>query len=70
VTFIAGSLNWLSYRYHYQTASGALIFRYDDAPHHPELRNYPDHKHNAVAVVGSTRPTIEQVLKEIQVILE
>jgi hypothetical protein len=70
VTLIAGVLNWLSYRYHYQTANGALIFRYDNAPHHPELRTYPDHKHTAVAVVDSTHPTIEQLLREIQVILE
>ena len=70
VTLTAGTLNWLSYRYHYQTAGGTLIFRYDDAPHHPELRTYPDHKHTAVAVVDSTRPTIEQMLKEIQVISE
>lgn len=70
ITLTAETLNWLSYRYHYQTADGALIFRYDNAPHHIELRTYPDHKHTAVAVVDSTHPTIEEVLREIQVILE
>ncbi|MBC8229060.1 hypothetical protein H8E77_05890 [bacterium] len=57
VTFTVGTLNWLSYRYHYQTASGVFIFRYDNAPHHPELRTYPDHKHTAGDVVDSTHPT-------------
>jgi len=70
VTLTEETLNWLSYRYHYQTASGTLIFRYDNAPHHPELRTYPDHKHTTIAVVASVHPTIEQVLREIQVILE
>ena len=70
VTLTAGVLNWLSYRYHYQIASGNLIFRYDNAHHHPELCTYPDHKHTEVAVVDSTHPTIEEVLKEIQAILE
>ncbi|MEA3339784.1 MAG: DUF6516 family protein [Chloroflexota bacterium] len=35
---------WISkthYKYHYQQADGTLIFRYDNAPHHPELSTYP-----------------------------
>ena len=35
-----------------------------------KLRTYPDHKHTTIAVVASVHPTIEQVLREIQVILE
>lgn len=33
------------YVYHYQQSDGTLIFRYDSAPHHPELPTFPHHKH-------------------------
>ena len=33
------------YTYHYQSGEGQLIFRYDNAPHHPEINTYPHHKH-------------------------
>ncbi|OQY59533.1 MAG: hypothetical protein B6245_06145 [Desulfobacteraceae bacterium 4572_88] len=33
------------YRFHYQDAGENLIFRYDNAPHHPHLSTFPDHKH-------------------------
>ena len=36
-----GYLQWLSYRYHYQDALGALEFRYDNTPHHPTLPSHP-----------------------------
>jgi len=29
--------HWLSYRYHYQSPRTGLIFRYDNAPHRPEI---------------------------------
>ena len=38
-------LERLSYRYHYQDALAVLAFRYDDAPHHPEVPTHPHHKH-------------------------
>ncbi len=36
----AGTLLWLSYRYHYQEPLG-LVLRDDNAPHHPRGRNPP-----------------------------
>ena len=33
------------YSYHWQTADGQLPIRWDNAPHHPEIATYPDHKH-------------------------
>jgi len=36
VLYTAGTLQWLSYRYHYQEGSG-FVLRYDNAPHHPEV---------------------------------
>jgi Family of unknown function (DUF6516) len=37
VVLMAGEPRWLSYRYHYQDSSGAMVFRYDNAPHHPRF---------------------------------
>jgi hypothetical protein len=66
IVFVAGELQWLSYRYHYQDASIGLVFRYDNAPHHPEVSSRPHHKHAGDDVVASARPSIEQVLHEVQ----
>ena len=61
----AETLQWLSYRYHYQELSG-LVLRYDNAPHHPEVVTPPDHKHVGDDGVASAHPTIAQVLLEVQ----
>jgi uncharacterized protein DUF6516 len=61
----AGTLQWLSYRYHYQEPLG-LVLRYDNAPHHPEVVTHPDHKHIGDDVLASSHPTIAQVLLEVQ----
>jgi hypothetical protein len=66
IVLIGEEPDWLSYRYHYQSSNAALIFRYDNAPHHPEISSFPDHKHTRDAVVASSHPLIEQVLEEAQ----
>ena len=33
------------YNYHYQRADGTQIFRYDNAPHYPDLPGFPEHKY-------------------------
>lgn len=33
------------YVYHHQDSNNNLIFRYDNAPHHPEIASLPHHKH-------------------------
>jgi hypothetical protein len=33
------------YSFHWQTAQGKLIKRWDNAPHHPELATFPHHVH-------------------------
>jgi hypothetical protein len=54
--------------YHYQDVSGALIFRYDDTPHHPTLEGCPHHKHvgGETAVVPAEAPQLHTVLQEIE----
>ena len=33
------------YSFHWQDKQGSLIKRWDNAPHHPELKNVPHHAH-------------------------
>jgi hypothetical protein len=59
-----------SYTYHYQRADGALIFRYDNSPHYPDLPTAPYHKHLADGkVVEANDPNIADILKEIEGII-
>jgi hypothetical protein len=68
VVIVHDKLECLSYRYHYQDAAADLILRYDNAPHRPETVTHPDHKHIAAQVVASSRPSIQQVLEEVQML--
>ena len=68
IVLVAGECRWLSYRYHYQDPSVALVFRYDNAPHHREIPSHPDHKHAGDQVVASLHPSIEQLLLEVRTI--
>ena len=54
------------YAYHYQDESNNLIFRYDNAPHHPYIFTYPHHKHVGSAVEPSPNPDLGDVLSEIE----
>lgn len=46
--------------------SGERVFRYDNAPHHPELATHPHHKHIGAddRLVPTDQPTLGQVLAE------
>jgi len=66
LVLVVGEPQWLSYRYHYQDPSMGLVFRYDNAPHHPEVPTHPDHRHIGDDVLASPHPSIEQVLQEVQ----
>jgi len=57
------------YSYHYQRADASLVFRYDNAPHHPELPGFPCHKHIGERVVPADPPDLSEVLREIDDIL-
>lgn len=65
--YVDSDLSRLSYAYHYQTPSGALIFRYDNEPHYPSLPSFPHHKHVAgeEAPSPSEQVNIDKVLREI-----
>jgi hypothetical protein len=56
------------YTYHWQTAGGQLMRRWDNAPHHPELPHAPHHVHPGdEAPEGNLQPpTLQTVLAEIE----
>ena len=55
----------VAYKFHYQRADGTLVFRYDNAPHYPEVPTFPHHKHIGDSVVASEGPDLSDVLREI-----
>jgi hypothetical protein len=57
------------YRLHYTDSAGHMIFRYDNAPHHPEIDSYPHHKHTPDKIVRSTMPSLKDILNEISAII-
>ena len=56
------------YRFHLMDCSDKIIFRYDNAPHHPEIATHPHHKH----IPGEDEPKqskeigLRDVLSEIE----
>ncbi len=56
----------VAYRFHYEDSRGNLVFRYDNAPHHPELPTFPHHKHLGDGrVVEAREPSLPSVIDEI-----
>jgi len=57
------------YRLNYMSSSGQMLFRYDNAPHHPEIDTYPHHKHTSDKIVPSTIRSLKDILNEISAII-
>ena len=57
----------LHYAYTYLRA-GQRMFRYDNAPHHPEIITHPHHKHIGPydRLAPADQPSLSQVLTEIE----
>lgn len=55
----------LKYRYHYMNEANQLIFRYDNANHHPQIKTFPHHKHIKDGVIESSEPHLFNILLEI-----
>jgi hypothetical protein len=59
------------YSYHYQDRNSDLIFRYDMAPHHREIKTFPHHKHiHSNNVTEASAPAFAKVLDEISDLIE
>lgn len=60
------SVTRLKYRYHLQSHDGVLVARWDNAPHHPQIATFPDHKHVAAGGIEPSPPMdLSAVLAEI-----
>jgi len=57
--------NWREYSYHWQK-DGKLIRRWDNAPHHRELPNFPHHFHDENDVLSSEDVNLADVLMYIE----
>ena len=57
------------YKYHYQRADGTQVFRYDNAPHHPEVSTFPDHIHIEGRVEAAEPPDLSDVLRKVDELL-
>src|SRR3990172_513765 len=53
------------YRFQYMSKDGRMIFRFDNAPHHPGMDSFPHHKHTLDRVISSSLPSISDLLNEI-----
>lgn len=54
------------YSYHFQDDKGNMIFRFDNAPHWIDLKNFPFHKHLPTKVIASKPMNLEKVFYEIK----
>lgn len=45
VVLHAGQIKLHTYRFHWQSRQGALIKRWDNAPHYPKVNGFPHHVH-------------------------
>jgi hypothetical protein len=59
----------LDYSFHYQRPDGTCVVRYDNAPHHPQVSTFPDHKHMDDRIEAAEPPDLSEVLREIDGIL-
>ncbi len=57
------------YSYHFMNSSDEIIFRYDNAYHHPEIETFPHHKHLAENIEKSQEPELFDILIEISKII-
>ena len=59
------SLDSYLYSYHCQDQDGSLRIRWDNAPHHDDLRTFPHHKHSP-QLEESKEMKLEDVMLEIR----
>ena len=58
-------------RYAYHISKGSeLVIRWDNAPHHKQIKTFPHHKHVGETILESGEMTIEVVLKELERIIK
>ncbi len=54
-------------RYAYHVSKGSeLIIRWDNAPHHKQIKTFPHHKHVKEAILESKERMVEDILIELE----
>ena len=56
----------IKYRYHYMDKEKKMIFRYDNAEHHKNIKTFPHHKHLKDSIIESLEPNLFDILLEIE----
>ncbi|WP_457756090.1 toxin-antitoxin system TumE family protein [Thermodesulfatator indicus] len=60
------TIDYQKYSYHWQNVKGELLIRWDNSPHWKDIATFPHHKHIANKVLPSNRPSVEEILQEIE----
>lgn len=60
----------LKHRFHLQTSDNQMIVRWDNAPHHPEVKTHPDHIHVGQKIKASPPLNIPQALEAVLSFIE
>jgi len=63
------SLTERNYRFHYMDKENRLIYRWDSAPHHKEVKTFPYHLHTSRGVVECKLVSLVDVLSKIENII-
>jgi len=58
------------YSYHWQKRNGDILLRWDNAPHHKQLKTFPHHRHEGNKVLPSHRITVDEVIEVLKNKLE
>ncbi len=60
------------YKFHWMNSDNSLILRWDNAPHHPQIKNFPFHLHREKeeAIEESSEMTLSSVLTFIKKIIK
>jgi hypothetical protein len=57
------------YRFQYMDKQGQMLFRYDNAPHYPELFSFPGHKHVGDRTISSPQSDLKDIFNEITALI-
>lgn len=63
---VDSNLHKTHYSYHWQDKRKTTILRWDNAPHHPEIKTFPHHLHEEESVTESGEVTFAEMLREIE----
>ncbi|MDM8536946.1 DUF6516 family protein [Desulfobacterales bacterium HSG17] len=58
----------VKYRYQYMNEMMEQVFRYDNAPHHSDIKTFPHHKHEKEDIKSSREPSLFDILTEIAMV--